>query len=77
MNKEEVLKKIEEVFQKELKQKDLHLSMETTAKDVAGWDSMTHVILIVEIEIAFKKRFSSKDINSWKNVGDMVNSILN
>lgn len=73
---EETLVKIQEIFRKELKNEDLVLSLETSAKDINGWDSLTHVVLIVAVESAFKKRFHSREIQNWKNIGDMVSAIL-
>ena len=39
------------------------------------WDSMTHVVLISELEQEFKITFSDEDIISIKTVGD-IKSIL-
>lgn len=74
--KEEILAKIQEIFRKQLKNEELVLSPETSAKDVKGWDSLTHVMLIVAIESAYNKRFHSREIQTWKNIGDMVSAIL-
>jgi len=40
-----------------------------TAEDVDGWDSLTHVTLIVAAEKAFNIKFSTRDIQSLANVG--------
>jgi acyl carrier protein len=41
----------------------------TVARDVPGWDSLTHVSLIVAIEREFKIRFTSGEITKLENVG--------
>lgn len=48
---------------------------EMTADDVAGWDSLSHVNLIVAIESIFRIRFSQKELLTFKTVGDLLQSI--
>lgn len=43
-----------------------------TAADVEGWDSLTHVTLIVAAEKAFNVKFSTRDIQSLQNVGGFL-----
>lgn len=76
MTEEMVLERLNGVFQQVLDQPDLKITPATTAKDVDGWDSMSHVMLVVEIEQTFKKRFKAREIGEWKSVGDMVAAIL-
>lgn len=75
MERSEILAKVEEIFREELGQSNLVLTDETTAEDVDGWDSLSHVQLVAVMEDAFGIEFSSREILSWDNVGDLVNSI--
>ena len=75
MERDEILKRVEEIFREELGQSNLVLTDETTAEDVDGWDSLSHVQLVAVMEDAFGIEFSSREILSWDNVGDLVNSI--
>ncbi|MBK9449094.1 MAG: acyl carrier protein [Bacteroidetes bacterium] len=77
MSNEEVLAKLQVVFRRVLGDASIVLTEGTTAKDVAGWDSLSHVMLVVEIEDTFKKRFKSREIQNWQCVGDMVTSLQN
>jgi acyl carrier protein len=43
-----------------------------TANDVDSWDSLSHMVLIVEIEKAFNIKFKLRELNKMKNVGDMI-----
>lgn len=72
---EKVLSELENIFRDILDEDSLNLTRETTANDVDGWDSLTHIQLIVAIEKQFKVKFSSKEILSWKNVGELLDSL--
>ena len=76
MEKERVLNEVENIFRDILDEESLNLTRETTANDVDGWDSLTHIQLIVSIEKHFKVKFSSKEILSWKNVGELLDSLI-
>jgi len=76
MEKNDVLKKVNDVFIDVLDNEDIELSYETTAADVDDWDSLNHIQLVVAIEKAFKIRFTSHEIQSWNNVGEMLDCIL-
>ena len=75
MNKEELLKTLQDIFRDVLDDEDINLTEDSTAEDVDGWDSLTHIQLIVAIEKRFKIKFTSKEILSWKNVGELVNCL--
>lgn len=45
---------------------------EMTANEVDGWDSLSHVNLIVTIEQRFNIRFSQKELLTLRNVGDLL-----
>lgn len=76
MEKTELLKQVNDVFIDVLDDDDIKLSYETTAHDVEDWDSLNHIQLVVAIEKKFKIRFTSQEIQSWKNVGEMLDCIL-
>jgi acyl carrier protein len=67
--------KLKDIFLDVLDLDELDLTRETTANDVDEWDSLSHIMLIVNIEKSFKIRFTSKEIQRWKNVGEMVDCI--
>ncbi len=75
MDKNEILKKVNAIFIDILDDENIVLTYETTANDVEDWDSLNHIQLVVAIEKQFKIRFTSKEIQSWNNVGEMVNSV--
>jgi acyl carrier protein len=71
----EILNTLNPIFRKRLKKDDIQLSEETTAQDIEGWDSLTHMVLINDIEQKFEVRFSFNDIARLKNVGDICITI--
>ena len=77
MEKQEILNQVQEIFRDILDNEDIVLTNETTANDVEEWDSLTHVQLVVAIEKDFKIKFTSKEILSWQNVGDLVDCVAN
>jgi len=54
---------------------DIKIAPETTANDIDGWDSLSHVNLIVAVEAHFSIRFSQKELLTFKNVGDLLRCI--
>lgn len=77
MGKTEILAKLQEIYQDVLDNEDIVLTTETTADDIEEWDSLTHVQLVVAIEKIFRIKFTSKEILSWRNVGDLVDCVAN
>ena len=69
------LGRLNQVFQDVFDDDELVVDEKTTAQDVEGWDSLTHVTLLVNVEKAFGVRFSSSEIASLKNVGQLVSLI--
>ena len=54
---------------------DLVPNDETSADDVADWDSTNHVRLIVAIEEEFGIRFETSEVTAPENVGELVDLI--
>lgn len=72
MNKDAILDKLQAVFRDVFEDDELTVSASTTAEDVDGWDSMMHVSLMINVERAFGVKFSSTQVASLKNVGELV-----
>ena len=75
MERKELEKKLTSIFRKVFNVDTLELSGELTANDVEGWDSLSHMILIAEIENDLSIRFKLKELNRMRNVGDMLDII--
>ena len=75
MTRKEMLAQINEIFKDTLDNEELEIAESTKAADVDEWDSLTHILLVVAIEKHFKVSFASSEIQSWTDVGEMMNSI--
>lgn len=76
MERREIISELEAIFEDIIDEGAVTLSERTTSKDVEGWDSLTNIQLVVAIEKHFDIRFTSEEIISWNNVGEMVDCIL-
>lgn len=70
-NDDEISQRITGVFRRVLRQPELTIRSGTTAADVKGWDSLSHINLIAAIEKEFKVRFTTGEIMGLRNVGDL------
>jgi acyl carrier protein len=63
------------IFQQVFDDDSIRISPELTANDIDGWDSLSHVNLIVAVETRFNIRFSQKELLTFKNIGDLFKCI--
>lgn len=75
MNREEIFEQMNEVFRDIFDDGKIQVGEETVASDIEGWDSLTHIGLIVGIEQCFGIKFSMGEVSSMKNVGAMADVI--
>lgn len=76
MTKEKVYEMLDEVFQDVFDDEDIHVGPETTADDIEDWDSLEHINLVVAVENKFGVKFNMGEVVEMKNVGEMVDVIL-
>ena len=76
MEKIEVKNRIQEVFRDVLDNDDILLENDMTAEDIDGYDSLTHIQLVVAIEKEFKTKFSSKEMMTWSTIGEMIDCVF-
>lgn len=72
MEKEEMVGRLKPIFRNILADESLELTDELSAANVSNWDSLSHMLLITEVENEFAIKFKLKDLNKMKNVGDMM-----
>jgi acyl carrier protein len=67
-----ILARMQEIVRDVIDDDTIVLQMGTTARDVAGWDSLTNIRIILAAEKAFAIKVSTTDTMSLRNVGDFV-----
>ena len=72
MNRLEILNGI---FRQVFDDETLTVTPETTAKDIEEWDSLTHINLVIAIEMHFGIKFGLAEMRRLRNVGEMVDLI--
>ena len=76
MTREDVYKKLNEIFCDIFDDESIVLSDDTTADDIEDWDALEQINIINQCEAEFGIKFNMKEVTSLKNVGEMVNIIL-
>ena len=71
----DITEKLTNVFKEVFDDETIVLSDDLTANDVDAWDSLSHVNLIIAIEIAFDIEFKQSEILNFANVGELKDSI--
>jgi len=71
----DLMSELTQVFQDVFEDDVLVISRSTTAADVAGWDSLQHVTLILQVERRFGFRLSSAEVADLKSVGDLLDIV--
>jgi acyl carrier protein len=74
MNTDDIYKRLQRIFDNVFME-EVRVTPELSANDVDEWDSVTHVSLVLAIEEEFGLRFRVGEVESAKNLGDLVNLI--
>lgn len=75
MDKQEIIKRLNEVFRDVFDDDSIVISERTTADDIEDWDSIEHINLISAVEREFKIRFTMGEVSGMKDVGEMIDII--
>jgi len=71
-----ILAKVSEVAAGVLDHPGLALEEGTSARDVAGWDSLSHVQIVIGVERAFGIRMTATEVAQLTNAGSLVDAVL-
>ena len=76
MTREQVFDTLNEVFQDVFDDESITVNETTTAADIEDWDSLEHINLVAAVEQEFGFKFTMGQVVTMKNVGEMVDIIL-
>lgn len=71
----EILSDLQPIFDDIFGEESVPLTAETTSDDIATWDSVAHVSIIVGVEKQFDIMFDPDEIMEMENVGSLVEAI--
>jgi acyl carrier protein len=75
MNESQIMEAVAEVIRDVLDLPTLKVDRDTTAEQTEGWDSLNHIRLVVVLEKQFGIKFRTAEIESLRNVGELVSLI--
>lgn len=76
MTREEVYERLNKVFREVFDDDTIVVTDTTTAEDIDDWDSFEHINLIVAVGKEFSFKVPLDKVVDMKDVGEMVNLIL-
>ncbi len=76
MTREEAFARLNKVFRDVFDDEDIVVGETTTSDDIEDWDSFEHINLVVAVEEEFSFKIPMGKTVTMKNVGEMVDIIL-
>lgn len=67
--------RLNKIFARVFDNPNLIIAPHMTANDVEGWDSMSHLNLIVSIEKEFNIKITGAEVMRLKNAGDLIDLV--
>ena len=75
MEQSVIFEKLTSIFRRTFNDETIVLSKELTANDVGNWDSLSHMLMIGEVENTFDVKFKLRELSKLDNVGSLVDLI--
>ena len=75
-NYQEILLSCTEIFQNIFSDPQLSITADTSASDIAEWDSLAQITLLMSMEQAFEIQFALDEVEDLQNVGEIIELIL-
>lgn len=75
MDKEQIMQIVSNAIEETFMTKSDEISRDTVAIDIPGWDSLSHIILLSNIEDSLNTELDLEDVD-FENVGELVEFIF-
>lgn len=72
MEANQITTKLTDIFRDIFGDDTIVLNDSMTAMDVPGWDSLSHINLILAVEKGFKISLTTREVRALNNVGDFI-----
>ncbi len=76
MTEPEIYAKVTAILREVFDRDDIEATPTLAADQVEGWDSFKQVEILIAVQEEFSVKFSSRELDSLKNVGDLVNIVV-
>ncbi len=76
MTEAEVYPKVTAILREVFDRDDIEATPTLAADQVEGWDSFKQVEILIAVQEEFSLKFSSRELDSLKNVGDLVKIVV-
>lgn len=77
MEKSLIIEKLTTIFRSVFNDNEIILRDDLTANDVANWDSLTHMLMIGEVEKTFSVKFKLRELGKLDDVKGLIHLIEN
>ncbi len=75
MERNEIIERTQKIVIQVLRIENFEWNDELTAEDINGWDSLSHMVIITEIEKEFNLKFKLKELNKLNNLDSLISLI--
>lgn len=68
----DILAELTAIFREVFDDDSIIVTRQSTANDIDAWDSLTHMNMVMAVEVRYGIRFALGELPSLRNVGDLV-----
>ena len=77
MEREKIKEELEGIVETVLEMKGLELMDDEKTSEIEGWNSLSHVLIVSEIEKKFNVKFKLKELGKMDSIGAIMDLIMN